>query len=58
MCLSRIDEEVDKKILRREGKYIVCWKVVRSDNRKWGPLYCGGPYKPGWNETPRLNTSN
>ena len=53
MCLSTVDKEINKKALKREGKYVVCWKVVHAIKLKqgyysefWGTQT---PFNPGWN---------
>lgn len=57
MCLSTVDKTINRKHLKREGKYVICWKVV---GKRWGPSlshwagsYMDYRFKPGWNISKR-----
>jgi hypothetical protein len=60
MCLDTVDKKVNRKHLKRKGKYVICWKVVSRpygwgwQMKKWRPrVYDSKPFKSGWNESSR-----
>ena len=55
MCLDILDKEIDRRHLRCEGRYVVCWKIMRKvrNRRQWSGEIQSTRHKPGWNISKR-----
>lgn len=54
MCLSRVDSKINKKALKHEGKYVICWKLVLMQRKRYYPqYYYKRAFKNGWNLSTR-----
>lgn len=54
MCLFRVDSKINKKALKYEGKYVICWKLVLMQRKRYYPqYYYDRAFKNGWNLSTR-----
>jgi len=56
MCLIRVDKTINADKWKRDGKFIICWKVATPSYRRkaWESCHQHTFFKPGWNKSERV----